>query len=84
MCIRDRNWIALKPKIKHVFSHFKTEVQVFLADTEETDKIFIKHKFQNFQGQEKEMFQNHRWVTEDELHLPKLMQKALKLVKNYN
>ena len=78
------NWTALKPKIKHVFSHFKTEVQVFLADTEETDKIFIKHRFQNFQGQEKEMFENHRWVTEDELHLPKLMQKALKLVKNYN
>ena len=57
---------------------------VFLADTEETDKIFIKYKFQNFQGQEKEMFENHRWVTEDELYLPKLMQKAFKLAKNYS
>ena len=55
-----------------------------ITDHEKDENIINNSETTEKIPTEKEMFENHRWVTEDELYLPKLMQKALKLAKNYN
>jgi len=78
------NWMELKPSIRHVFTHFNAEIKVFLSEAKTTDSEIWKQKFQS--GNEtiakKQKLPEFHWKAEVDLHLPKLMQKALTLTSS--
>jgi A/G-specific adenine glycosylase len=74
-------WITLKPAIKHIFTHFRAELQVFLAEYETVDFS----SWDALGNAEEDIIkqQKFEWIAENDLHLPKLMQKSLHLARQH-
>ena len=75
-------WIELKPSITHVFSHFTAQVQVFTTEIDKLDNHNLPFNLLYYGNKNRRTPQEFKWMSDNELHLPKLMQKALKLVQN--
>ena len=75
-------WMEIKPTIKHVFSHFNAEVQVFTNDIDKPDDCELLEEISPHIKNNRGKIQEVKWMSDNELHLPKLMQKALKLVQS--
>ena len=76
-------WTELKPSIRHVFTHFNAEIKVFVSKVETTDSKVWGKAFQSGSKTCKlvQKSQEFYWIAESELHLPKLMRKALTLTR---
>ena len=74
--------MEIKPTIKHVFSHFNAKVQVFTNDIDKPDDCELLEKISPYIKNNRGKIQEVKWMSDNELHLPKLMQKALKLVQS--
>ena len=77
-------WTELKPTIRHIFSHFISEIQVFTTEIDKPKNQIIPIKLQYHKKDKREMSKEFQWMSADELKLPKLMQKAFKLAQNHN
>ena len=80
----NRKWIELKPSITHVFSHFIAEVQVFSTAIDGLDNQIVPFNLLHCSNNKRGIPKEFEWMEEHDLHLPKLMQKALNLVQNQN
>ncbi len=85
-CWRPLNtkWIELKPSITHIFSHFIADVQVFTAEIDKLDNQIVSFNLLSHSNKNGRKPEEFKWLADHELHLPKLMQKALRLEQNQN
>mgnify|MGYP007000150536 len=81
------DWVELKPLIRHAFTHFKAEIKVYVSQVETTNSKNWDDAFQpknetanetnNETDNEKPQMPEFEWIAEEDLNLPKLMEKAL-------
>ena len=75
--------------IRHVFTHFKVEIKVYVSQVEKTnsknwdDAFQPKNETNNETNNEKQVMPKFEWIVEADLHLPKLMEKALRATTYY-
>ena len=79
------DWVEIKPVIRHVFTHFKAEIKVFVSQVETTNSKNWDDAFQpnNETNNEQQDMPEFEWISEADLHLPKLMEKALQATTHY-
>lgn len=79
------DWVEIKPVIRHVFTHFKAEIKVFVSQVETTNSKNWDDAFQpnNETNNEQQDMPEFEWISEADLHLPKLMEKALQATTYY-